>query len=108
MYLHLLSEFTFTTNKYHVIFGANSETAKILQIPFDNILTKPDSGLKKVLQLKHKGDSIVNLPLYALDDNKAAEKGYNQLSTIVGLHRISQHHKPVFIKQIAQVKKVDK
>ena len=103
-----LSEFTFTTNKYHVIFGVNSETAKILQIPFDNILTKPDSGLKKVLQLKHKGDSIVNLPLYALDDNKAAEKGYNQLSTIVGLHRISQHHKPVFIKQIAQVKKVDK
>lgn len=101
------NKFTFERKSYQVIFGINAETAKILKHIKDITVKEPTKEIKKKLELKHKGDCIVELFLEDVDKHEAANAGYGYINTIIGLHRISQHHKPVFIKPLAQINEVD-
>lgn len=101
------NKFTFERKSYQVIFGINAETAKILKHIKDITVKEPSRETRKKLDLKHKGDCIVELFLENVDKHEVANAGYGYVNTIIGLHRISQHHKPVFIKPLAQINEID-
>lgn len=57
--------------------------------------------------MKHRGDRIVEVLVEDVDKHEAANSAYRYINTIIGLHRISQHHKPVYIKPLAQVNEIN-
>ena len=101
------NKFTFERKSYQVILGINAETAKILKHIKDITVKEPPRDIRKKLDLKHKGDCIVELFLENVDKHEAANAGYGYINAIIGLHRISQHHKPVFVKPLAQINEID-
>ena len=68
---------------------------------------KPSKELKKDLGLKHNGDLVAELLVEDIDSYMAVERAYSYINTVVGLHRISQHHRPIYIKGTAQISQVD-
>ena len=105
--INFFSKFTFESKSYQVILGINAETAKILHYLKDITVKEPTGELRKQLNLNHKGDCIVELFLEDLDKYETANAGCGYINTIIGLHRISQHHKPVYIKPFAQINEID-
>lgn len=105
--INFFRKFTFESKSYQVILGINVETAKILRYVKEITVKEPTEEIRKQLELKHKGDCIVEFFLEDLDKYKAADAGYGYINTVIGLHRISQHHKPVYIKTLAQINEVD-
>ncbi len=105
--IDFFNKFSFERKSYQVLFGINSGTAMILKHIKDVAVKKPSKELRKVLDLKHEGDYIVELIVEDVDKYKAVDSAYNYINTIVGLHRISQHHRPIYIKPIAQINQVD-
>lgn len=101
------NKFTFDSKSYQVILGINAETAKILRYLNDEIVKEPTEEIRKQLNLKHRGDCIVEMLIEDVDKFEAADAGYGRINTIIGLHRISQHHKPVYIKPLAQINEID-
>lgn len=107
MLIKFFNQFTFEQYSYNITFGVNFETANILKTMKNISVMNPDEKIKKKLDLKHKRDKIVKVSVEAVDDFEAAQEAHNYLETIIGLHRISQHHRPVYIKLLALVEKVD-
>lgn len=107
MLIDFFNQFTFEKYSYYVTLGVNHETANILKNVRNIKVETPNYGVKNKLGLKHKRDKIVRLSVNEVDEFKAAQSAYNYISTIIGLHRISQHHKPVYIKSLALVDKLD-
>lgn len=105
--IDFFSKFTFESKSYCVVLGINAETAKILRHLGEITVKEPTREIRKQLNLKHKGDCIVELFLENLDKYKAVNAGCGYINTIIGLHRISQHHKPVYIKPLAQINEID-
>ena len=105
--IDFFSKFTFKSKLYQVILGINAETAKILHHFKEITVKEPVGELRAQLNLTHKGDCIVELFLEDLDKYKAANAGYGYINTIIGVHRISQHHKPVYVKPLMQINEVD-
>lgn len=105
--IDFFNNFSFESKSYQVLFGINAGTATILRGFKDVTVKKPSKELGKVLNLKHKGDCIVELLVKDVDKYEAVDRAYNYINTIVGLHRISQHHKPIYIKPVAQISQVD-
>lgn len=105
--IDFLNIFTFERKRYIVKLGVNAAAASFLS--YINIVKveKPNNELIRALNLKHKGDRIVEIEVEAVDEYKACEKAYEKINTIVSLHRINQHHKPVFIKKYAQICEID-
>lgn len=101
------NRFTFDKKLYQVILGINAETAQIFKYLDDNAVKVPTEEIRKQLDLKHAGDCIVELMVQNMDKYVAAELGYGHINTVIGLHRISQHHKPVYIKPLAQINEMD-
>lgn len=101
------NRFTFERKSYQVIFGINAETAKILKHIKDITVKTPTREIKKQLDLKHRGDCIVEVIVENVDKHQAANSAYGYINTVIGLHRISQHHKPIYIKPMAQVNEID-
>lgn len=100
-------KFSFESRSYQVLFGINAGTATILKHIKDVTVKKPSRELRKALDLKHEGDCIVELLVKDVDRYEAVDRAYDYINTIVGLHRISQHHRPIYIKPIAQINQVD-
>lgn len=97
----------FEKKSYQISMGINASTANILR-PIKNItVEKPSNELKKKLNLKHNRDYIVKLRVEHVDKFEAIDKAYAHINTIIGLHRISQHHKPVYIKPSVQIEEID-
>lgn len=105
--IDFFNRFTFQQKSYQVIFGINAETAQILKYIKDITVKTPSIDLKKHLELKHRGDRIVEVLVEDVDKHEAANSAYRYINTIIGLHRISQHHKPVYIKPLAQVNEIN-
>lgn len=105
--IDFFNRFTFQQKSYQVIFGINAETAQILKYIKDITVKTPSIDLKKQLELKHRGDRIVEVLVEDVDKHEAANSAYRYINTIIGLHRISQHHKPVYIKPLAQVNEIN-
>lgn len=105
--IDFFSKFTFESKSYQVILGINAETAKILHYLKEITVKEPTRELRKQLNLNHKGDCIVELFLEDLDEYEAANAGCGYINTIIALHRISQHHKPVHIKPFVQINEID-
>ena len=101
------NRFTFERKSYQVVFGINAETARILKYFKEINVKTPSNDIKKKLNLKHRGDCIVEVIVENVDKHQAANAAYGYINTIIGLHRISQHHKPIYIKPIAQVNEID-
>ena len=101
------NRFTFERKSYQVVFGINAETARILKYFKEINVNPPSNDIKKKLNLKHRGDCIVEVVVENVDKHQAANAAYGYINTIIGLHRISQHHKPIYIKPIAQVNEID-
>lgn len=101
------NKFTFEEKSYQVIFGINAETANILKYFKDITVKTPSKEIKRQLELKHRGDCVVEVLVKELDEHEAANSAYSYINTVIGLHRISQHHKPVYIKPTAEVNEVD-
>ena len=101
------NRFTFERKSYQVVFGINAETARILKYFKEINVKTPSNDIKKKLNLKHRGDCIVEVVVENVDKHQAANAAYVYINTIIGLHRISQHHKPIYIKPIAQVNEID-
>lgn len=101
------NRFTFERKSYQVVFGINAETARILKYFKEINVNPPSNDIKKKLNLKHRGDCIVEVVIENVDKHQAANAAYGYINTIIGLHRISQHHKPIYIKPIAQVNEID-
>lgn len=101
------NEFSFEKKSYQVLFGINAETAMILNHIKDVTVKTPSKELRKKLELKHKGDSTVELVVEDFDRYEAVDSAYSYINTIVGLHRISQHHRPIYVKPIAQINQID-
>ena len=76
-----------------MIFGINAETSRILKQTKNITVKKPSKELKKDLGLKHNGDMLAELLVEDIDSYMAVEKAYSYINTVVGLHRISQHHR---------------
>lgn len=106
--MDFFEQFTFDQHSYNVIFGVNYETANILKNIRDITVEIPNYSVKNKLELKHKRDKIARISVCAVDEFRAAQSAYDYISTIIGLHRISQHHKPVYIKSLALVERYDK
>lgn len=85
----------------------NAGTATILKHIKDITVKKPSKELKKALDLKHERDYIVELFVEDVDIYEAANGAFSYINTVIGLHRISQHHRPIYIKPIAQICEVD-
>ena len=105
--IDLFNRFTFERKSYQVVFGINAETARILKYFKEINVKTPSNDIKKKLNLKHRGDCIVEVVIENVDKHQAANAAYGYINTIIGLHRISQHHKPIYIKPIAQVNEID-
>lgn len=105
--IDFFNKFLFEKKSYQVIFGINVETSRILKQTKNITVKKPSKELKKDLGLKHKGDMVAELLVEDIDSYMAVEKAYNYINTVVGLHRISQHHRPIYIKGTAQISQVD-
>lgn len=105
--IDFFNEFSFEKKSYQVLFGINAETAMILKHMKDVTVKTPSKELRKILDLKHRGDSAVELLVEELDRYEAVDRAYIYLNTIVGLHRISQHHRPIYVKPIAQINQID-
>lgn len=105
--IDFFNNFSFERKSYQVLFGINAGTAMILKHIKDVTVKKPSKELRKALDLKHEGDCIVELLVEDVDRYEAVDRAYNYINTIVGLHRISQHHRPIYIKPIAQINQVD-
>ena len=105
--IDLFNRFTFERKSYQVVFGINAETARILKYFKEINVKTPSNDIKKKLNLKHRGDCIVEVIVENVDKHQAANAAYGYINTIIGLHRISQHHKPIYIKPIAQVNEID-
>ena len=101
------NRFTFERKSYQVVFGINAETARVLKYFKEINVKTPSNDIKKKLNLKHRGDCIVEVVIENVDKHQAANAAYGYINTIIGLHRISQHHKPIYIKPIAQVNEID-
>lgn len=101
------NKFTFEVKSYQVVFGINADTAKILKHIKDITVKVPPGNLKHQLELKHRGDCVVEVLVKNVDKHEAANSAYGYINTVIGLHRISQHHKPVYIKPLAQVNEID-
>lgn len=101
------NKFTFDSKSYQVILGINAETAKILRYLNGEIVKEPTEEIRKQLNLRHRGDCIVEMIIEDVDKFEAADVGYGRINTVIGLHRISQHHKPVYIKTLAQINEID-
>ena len=84
------------------------ETAKILRHVKKGVsIGNPSKSLKRKLELKHRSDQIVVVNLKGLDKHEAADTASSFINTVIGLHRISQHHKPTYIKSIAVVNEIE-
>lgn len=105
--IDFFNRFTFERKSYQVVFGINAETARILKYFKEINVKTPSNDIKKKLNLKHRGDCIVEVVVENVDKHQAANSAYGYINTIIGLHRISQHHKPIYIKPIAQVNEID-
>ena len=105
--IDFFNRFTFERKSYQVVFGINAETARILKYFKEINVNPPSNDIKKKLNLKHRGDCIVEVIVENVDKHQAANAAYGYINTIIGLHRISQHHKPIYIKPIAQVNEID-
>lgn len=105
--IDFFNKFLFEKKSYQVIFGINAETSRILKQTKNITVKKPSKELKKDLGLKHNGDMVAELLVEHIDGYMAVEKAYNYINTVVGLHRISQHHRPIYIKGTAQISQVD-
>ena len=105
--IDFFNRFTFERKSYQVVFGINAETARILKYFKEINVKTPSNDIKKKLNLKHRGDCIVEVIVENVDKHQAANAAYGYINTIIGLHRISQHHKPIYIKPIAQVNEID-
>lgn len=105
--INFFNKFTFERKSYQVVFGINAETARILKYFKEINVKAPSNDIKKKLNLKHRGDCIVEVVVENVDKHQAANAAYGYINTIIGLHRISQHHKPIYIKPIAQVNEID-
>lgn len=105
--IDFFNKFLFEKKSYQVIFGINAETSRILKQTKNITVKKPSKELKKDLGLKHNGDMVAELLVEDIDGYMAVEKAYNYINTVVGLHRISQHHRPIYIKGTAQISQVD-
>lgn len=101
------NKFLFEKKSYQVIFGINAETSRILKQTKNITVQKPSKELKKDLGLKHNGDLVAELLVEDIDSYMAVERAYSYINTVVGLHRISQHHRPIYIKGTAQISQVD-
>lgn len=105
--IDFFNKFLFEKKSYQVIFGINAETSRILKQTKNITVKKPSKELKKDLGLKHNGDMLAELLVEDIDSYMAVEKAYSYINTVVGLHRISQHHRPIYIKGTAQISQVD-
>jgi len=105
--IDFFNKFLFEKKSYQVIFGINAETSRILKQTKNITVKKPSKELKKDLGLKHNGDMVAELLVEDIDSYMAVERAYNYINTVVGLHRISQHHRPIYIKGTAQISQVD-
>lgn len=91
------SKFTFKPKTYKVSFGINRETASYLK-HIDNLeVIEPTYADRKKLKL-HRKDYIARVKVESLDEFKATKEAFDFLEIIIGLHRISQHHRPVSIQ----------
>ncbi len=90
-----------------MILGINAETAKILRYLNGKIVKEPTEEIRKQLNLKHRRDCIVEMLIEDVDKFEAAYAGYDRINTVIGLHRISQHHKPVYVKPLVQINEID-
>lgn len=106
--IDFFNKFSFEKKSYQVLFGINAGSAAILKHIKDVNVKKPSRELRKALNLKHEGDCIVELFVEDVDRYEAVDRAYGYINTIAGLHRISQHHKPIYIKPIAQINQVSK
>lgn len=102
-----INHFSFEKKTYQVLFGINAETASVLKHIEDITVKQPSKELRNALNLKHKGDRTAELIVKDVDEYGAVERAHGFIQTIIGLHRISQHHRPVFIKPYAQVNEVN-
>lgn len=105
--IDFFNKFLFEKKSYQVIFGINAETSRILKQTKKITVKKPSKELKKDLGLKHNGDMVAELLVEDIDSYMAVERAYSYINTVVGLHRISQHHRPIYIKGTAQISQVD-
>ncbi|MCH5258858.1 MAG: hypothetical protein J1F18_03840 [Lachnospiraceae bacterium] len=105
--IDFFNKFSFEKKSYQVLFGINAGSAAILKHIKDVNVKKPSRELRKALNLKHEGDCIVELFVEDVDRYEAVDRAYGYINTIAGLHRISQHHKPIYIKPIAQINQVN-
>lgn len=105
--VEFINLFSFEKKTYQVFFGVNRETALVLGHIKDVTVKTPSKQLKNNLNLKHKGDRTAELIVEAVDEYEAAERAYGYIQTIIGLHRISQHHRPVYIKPSTQINEVN-
>lgn len=105
--IKFFQKFTFESKSYQVIFGINNGTAEILK-QIENVTVKsPTNSIKQQLKLKHSRDRTVEVIVENVDAHQAATAAYQYIDTIIGLHRISQHHKPIYIKTIAQINEIN-
>lgn len=106
--IDFFNNFTFNEKSYQVVFGINTETAKILKHVKKGVsISNPSASLKRKLELKHRSDQIIIVSLKGLDEHEAAATASIFVNTAIGLHRISQHHKPTYIKSIAIVRGIE-
>ena len=83
------NRFTFERKSYQVVFGINAETARVLKYFKEINVKTPSNDIKKKLNLKHRGDCIVEVVVENVDKHQAANAAYGYINTIIGLHRIS-------------------
>lgn len=106
--IDFFNNFTFEEKVYQVILGINAETAKILKhVKKGAFISSPSTSIRQKLELKHRSDQIVTVNLKNLDKYKAADSASSFINTVISLHRISQHHKPTYVKAIAIVNEVE-
>lgn len=106
--IDFFNNFTFEERIYQVIFGINTGTAEILKhVKKGASIAQPSDALKRKLELKHRSDQIITINLKGLDKHEAADAANNFINTVIGLHRISQHHKPTYVKAIAVVNEME-
>lgn len=103
-----VSNFSFETNIYKVVFGINSAAASFLK-HFDKItVVKVTEETQKEFRLRHRNDYLVEVKLEELDEYSAADTATEILGTLIGIHRISQHRKPVNISKYVKVYLLEK
>lgn len=106
--IDFFNNFTFEERIYQVIFGINTGTAEILKhVKKGASIAQPSEALRRKLELKHRSDQIITINLKGLDKHEAADAANNFINTVIGLHRISQHHKPTYVKAIAVVNEME-